>query len=191
MAKYEKVNGHWEIIPSSREKDEINKNEESVALSSIAGKLSLDKLQPFIKQDSPADFMLKLYVPRYYNDGSRVSPDVIADILAKISEAVGGASTWAGKGYWTESNILYEDKNIYVEVLLKNMSPDRASLLAKYLGSVIAGTLKQEGALTVLLPVMAEFLSSSEYIDNIKNTLEDINHLNEESSQYSQENTEI
>lgn len=184
MANYQRVNGHWEIIPSSKEIETVNEDMVIKASNIFQNKLSTDKLKNFIKEDAPTDFMLKLFIPRYYNDGTKVSPDIIADIMAKISEVLGGTSTWAGKGYWIGDDILYEDKNIYTEILLRGMTPERASLLSKYIGSVIANTLEQEGALTILTPALSDFISKEDYEKNEAEALQNVKDLNTDEENY-------
>jgi hypothetical protein len=104
--------------------------------------------------------------------------------MAKISEVLGGTSTWAGKGYWIGDDILYEDKNIYTEILLRGMTPERASLLSKYIGSVIANTLEQEGALTILTPALSDFISKEDYEKNEAEALQNVKDLNTDEENY-------
>jgi len=180
MAKYRKVDGHWEIIEGSIETNSINPIEKEEAEKEINEKLNPDILSEFINPDSATDFIIRLFIPRYYNNGNKVSPDVIADIMAKISETLGGASTWAGKEYWIDDNILYEDKNIYVDIVAHEISPDKASLLGKYLSLVIGKALNQKGVLYFMHPIYSEYLDvpeENEYkkqLDEIRNKIDEI-----------------
>lgn len=192
MANYKKVNGHWEVIPSSREQDTVMPEVEAQAMSNIQDKLNVDTLKQFVKTDAPTDFLLKIFIPRYYNDGTKVSSDVLAEIMQKISEAIGGISSWAGKGYWTNDNILYEDKNIYGEILLRGVTPERATLFSKYIGSIIAEILKQEGALTIIVPALSDFIDKKDYEENAKEALKQVDSLNSEEEKYqNQEKREL
>jgi hypothetical protein len=180
MAQYHKVNGGWEVIEDSIEKNTVDSEKEKEAMTSINRDLNPEDIKKFSKHGSSLDYMLKLYIPRYYNDGTKVSDSVIAEILFKISEAIGGASTNVGKGYWIDKDVLYEDKNVYVETVLKGYDPDRATLLGEYLSSVIAKALKQEGALVVIYPILATFIDKGDFDKNIKEIKETIDKMNSE-----------
>lgn len=184
MAKYKKFNGHWELLPSSKEADLVREDIAQETMESLKQPFATDKLSSFVRADSPSDFTLTLFIPRYYNDGTKISEDVIAEILFKISESVGGASTWGGKGYFTEDNILYVDKNIYANILLRQFSPERATLFGKYLSSAIGKILQQEASLYILAPALSDFVSKEDYDTNIKEALERVEDLNVDEGQY-------
>jgi hypothetical protein len=176
MAQYKKVNGHYEVLPETLESDTVDENNAQKTMNKLGSELG--KVKDFIQHDAPTDYIVKLYIPKYYNDGTKVSPDVIAEIMAKISETIGGASTWTGKGYWIDNDLLYEDKNVYVETILSHISPERAISIARYLTTVIANALKQEGGLVVVVPALSEYIGKHDYEKIIKESEDDINKLN-------------
>ncbi len=177
MVQYKRVGTHWEVIPESQEKETIS--DEINAISGVEERFKNDILSKFSKTDGETDYILKIIIPRYYNDGTKVSPDAIASILSNISLVFGGASTWQGKGYWSEENVLYENKNIFIDILLKNSSLERAMYTGKYMSSAIGHILKQEGVLMILTPALGEFYSKQTYEKDMKEAETDVEKLND------------
>lgn len=183
MAKYERVGNHWELVENldTSTVDDIKADE---ATEQIDKDLDSSTLQHFLKHDAPNDYCIRLFIPRYYMSGDKVSSDVIATIFNKISKATGMVATWNGKGFITEQQFLDETKQIYVEILAQRISADRATLLSKYLGSVIGKVLEQDNVFTVVFPVLTDSVVKDAYDKEKNESFERVKEYNEAQQLY-------
>ena len=130
-----------------------------------------------------SDYILRFFLPKEYNDNSRVNPNQIADVIFSLAEKFGGASVSNNKGYWVNNDLLYQDNNVVIDVLLPKVNPEKAILIGEYISSSIGITFKQMSALFLLIPVLSEFIDSKDYQNKLEESLSSIDFLNGENNE--------
>ncbi|WP_343577457.1 hypothetical protein [Mycobacterium sp.] len=165
--QYKYENGIWNVVSEDKE---IEDAEEGKISSDMIENNFNDKLKKFMENNdkkSDTSYLVRTYIPRWYDNGLKVPDNVIANIYSGILKSIDSISTNVGKEYKIDNDILYEDKNIVIDIVLQNTDFEKATYFGEYIASVIGQALNQESSLYLILPISSEFISKDEYSDII------------------------
>lgn len=178
MTVWKKENGVWveENPKQSIPNDEFDRKADTVIKNTFLNQFIAPKTN-----DAPTDYIIRFFMPKEYNENNyKVNPNQIADIIFKLSEQFGGATTLNSKGYWQNDGLLYQDNNLVVDILIPQISAEKAILVGEYISSAIGKAFDQLGVLFIIYPVMAEFIGKEQYDEKIKQSKDSISFMDKQ-----------
>lgn len=175
MTVWKKENGVWVEEQTFKNAENPTYNEEA---KEVIDKDILNLQEKLVSSGTaPTDYVLRFFVPKEYNDGYKVNPSVVADMIYGLVNQAGGATVFNGKGYWADGDLLYQDNNIVIDILLPQTPAERAIAIGEYVSSVIGKAFKQLSVLFMIYPVMSEFISSDQYDEKIRMSKDELKSM--------------